>query len=392
MNMNKVLEIPYGTKDILPGEAKIKRTLEREILDTFYLWGYDEVVTPTFEYLETFQKQGPVLNEESFKFFDRNNRGLVLRNDMTAPIARMTAARLQDGKLLKRLSYMANIFRYEETQAGRQCEFTQAGVELLGTNNVAADAEVLALAIASLRASGLRDFSLSIGHSRFLEGLLEEAAVSEAEDEILRQHILNHDLVGLEESLKNISMHDDLKAIFQELLLLHGDEKLLEKISHRIKNEKSQEALANLQEIYTLLQAFGNAGCVTFDLSLIRNLNYYTGMVFEIYSSNMGFPLGGGGRYDKMMEAFGVEGPACGFALGIERLMLVLSRKHELSKSSQWDIYVGYTEDQLTKAIIKATQLRDMGKTVKMALAPCSLSEANENGKEYNCRELVFID
>lgn len=392
MNMSKVLEIPYGTKDILPGEAKSKRMLEREILDTFYLWGYDEVVTPTFEYLETFQKQGPVLNDESFKFFDRNNRGLVLRNDMTAPIARMTAARLQDGKLLKRLSYMANIFRYEETQAGRQCEFTQAGVELLGTNNVAADAEVLALAIASLRASGLRDFSLSIGHSRFLEGLLEEAAVSEAEAEILRQHILNHDLVALEESLKNMSMCDELKAIFRELLLLHGDEKLLEKISHRIKNEKSQEALANLQEIYTLLQAFGNADCVTFDLSLIRNLNYYTGMVFEIYSSNMGFPLGGGGRYDKMMEAFGIEGPACGFAIGIERLMLVLSRKHELSKTSQWDIYVGYAENQLTKAIARAAQLRDMGKTVKMALAPCSLSEANKNGKEYNCREVVFID
>ena len=141
--MSKVYQVPYGTKDILPGEMKSRRRIETAIVDVFDKWGYDEVKTPEFEYVDTFGKSGA---KGDFRFFDRNNNLLALRNDMTAPIARLTATRLNGGEKIKRLCYVANLYRYEEIQAGRQCQFEQAGVELLGASGAAADAGVMVLA------------------------------------------------------------------------------------------------------------------------------------------------------------------------------------------------------------------------------------------------------
>ena len=141
---NKVYQVPYGTKDILPGQMKTRRSVEDAIIRVFDKWGYDEVKTPDFEYVDTFGASGA---KGDFRFFDRSNNLLVLRNDMTAPIARLTATRLQGGEKIKRLCYLANLYRYEEIQAGRQCEFEQAGVEMLGASGAAADAEVIVLAV-----------------------------------------------------------------------------------------------------------------------------------------------------------------------------------------------------------------------------------------------------
>ena len=132
---NKVYQVPYGTKDILPGEMKTRRGIENAIINVFDKWGYDEVKTPDFEYVDTFGAAGA---KGDFRFFDRSNNLLALRNDMTAPIARLTATRLQGGEKIKRLCYLANLYRYEEIQAGRQCEFEQAGVEMLGASGAAA--------------------------------------------------------------------------------------------------------------------------------------------------------------------------------------------------------------------------------------------------------------
>ena len=135
--LNKVFQVPYGTKDILPGEMKRRRKIENAILDIFENWGYEEVKTPGFEYADTF---GSMVKDSDFRFFDRNNNLLVLRNDMTAPIARLAATRLQQEEGSKRLCYLANLYRYEEIQMGRQCEFEQAGVEFFGAQGAEADA------------------------------------------------------------------------------------------------------------------------------------------------------------------------------------------------------------------------------------------------------------
>ncbi len=144
-----ILQVPYGTRDVLPGEAAARRQMEDKICSLFALWGYDEVATPTFEYLDTFAGMGQP-GAGAFKFFDRKDNILMLRTDMTTPIARMVATRMRKDESVKRLSYRAQLFRYEEAQAGRQCEFTQCGIEMMGAAGAAADAEVIALAVSTL--------------------------------------------------------------------------------------------------------------------------------------------------------------------------------------------------------------------------------------------------
>ena len=191
---NKVYQVPYGTKDILPGEMKTRRGIENAIINIFDKWGYDEVKTPDFEYVDTFGAAGA---KGDFRFFDRSNNLLALRNDMTAPIARLTATRLQGGEKIKRLCYLANLYRYEEIQAGRQCEFEQAGVEMLGASGAAADAEVIVLAAEALQAAGLQKFAISLGHVDFINGLAEEAGFDAAQLQQLKDCLRRHDAVGI---------------------------------------------------------------------------------------------------------------------------------------------------------------------------------------------------
>ncbi len=392
MTENKILQIPYGTRDVLPGEARAKRVVEDKIAANFLAWGYDEVETPTFEYLDTFSLGGTGVTQESMKFLDRNNRTLVLRSDMTTPLARMVATRLDVKQYVKRLCYIANIFRYEETQAGRQCEFCQAGVELMGAKEPMADAEVLALAITSLQAAGLTDFTVSVGHAAFLKGLLEEAKLSEEKKEEVKELVLAHNAVGLEGLVKSLKLKPELKDLFSSFFFLQGHVKMLKDLTKVIKNKQSLAALKNLLDIYALAKAYGVEKYLTFDLSLIRNFDYYTGMVFEAYTPNIGFNICGGGRYDTMMKAFGQNAPATGFAMGIDRIILARRRLGTITKESSWDYFVAWKKSKQKEALVQAAKLRAKGKTVKVATHELKKADAQIRAKENNCRTLLFLE
>lgn len=387
--LNKVYQVPYGTKDILPGEMKSRRRIENAIANVFDKWGYDEVKTPDFEYADTF---GSMIKESDFRFFDRSNNLLVLRKDMTAPIARMAATRLQGGEKIKRLCYLANLYRYEEIQMGRQCEFEQAGVELLGACGAAADAEVIVLAAEALKAAGLQEFAFSLGHVGFINGLAEEAGFTPAQIAQLKDCLRRHDAVAMQQmadEMQNIS--EDVKQLFADFLFLQGGVELLDKISGVVKNERCLAALKDLRQIYTLLEAYGAGRYVTFDLGLYRSLDYYTGMLFEVYLPEMGYPVAGGGRYDKMMTGFGMNCPATGFAIGVDRVVLALERSGNLTNSRAWDVFVAWQEGNLEEAIQKAAALRSEGRSVKLATEPLTLEAAAVALKENCCNSLVYV-
>lgn len=391
MPNNKALQVPYGTRDILPGEAGARRIIESKIAATFKTWGYDEVMTPTFEYLDTFAAAGQT-SDSSFKFFDRNNNILLLRTDMTTPLARLVATRLNEGPDVKRLFYLANLFRYEDAQAGRRCEFNQAGVELMGAAGASADAEMLALAVASLQAAGLKNFVISIGQIDFINGLIEAAEVTPLQAEELKRCLISHDVVQLENLVDAGKMSDAQKKLFKELPFLHGGLELLDKVEACGLNAKSAQAIEDLRKIYALADAYGAAAYLNFDLGLLRDLDYYTGMIFEGYAEDMGFPIIGGGRYDTMMENFGKSCPATGFAIGIDRIMLILSRRGQLDNESFWDVLVAYDEGKLSQAIAQAMQLRGMGKTVKLLTEALSKQEAEMLRQVNCCGELLYIE
>lgn len=387
---NKVYQVPYGTKDVLPGEMKTRRSIENAIISVFDNWGYDEVKTPDFEYVDTFGAAGA---KGDFRFFDRSNNLLVLRNDMTAPIARLTATRLQGGERIKRLCYLANLYRYEEIQAGRQCEFEQAGVEMLGASGAAADAEVIVLAAQAMQAAGLKKFAISLGHVDFINGLAEEAGFDAAQLVQLKACLRRHDAVAMQEladAMENI--RPEIKQLFADFLFLQGGVGLLDRLEQIVTNEKALGALADLRRIYELVQAYGAAEYLSFDLGLYRSLDYYTGMLFEIYLPEMGYPVAGGGRYDKMMQRFGLHCPATGFALGVDRVLLALERNGVAQNTRSWDVLVAWSAGKLPEAIAKATALRSEGRSVKLLTEAIDLQGAALAVKEYACKSLVYVE
>lgn len=387
---NKVYQVPYGTKDILPGEMKARRGVENAIIGVFDKWGYDEVKTPEFEYAETFGSAG---TEVDFRLFDRKNNLMVLRNDMTAPIARMTATRLREGEAVKRLCYLANLYRYEEIQAGRQCQFEQAGVELMGASGAAADAEVIVLAAEALKAAGLEKFAIIVGNVDFINGLAEEAGFDAAKTQELKDCLRRHDAVAMQEMANSMQgIREEIKQLFADFLFLQGGKELVERLQGIVTNAKCQAALKDIMKIYELLEAYGIADYVSLDLGLYRSFNYYTGMLFEIYLPELGYPIAGGGRYDTMLEGFGVHAPATGFALGVDRVMLALERNGSVSNKRSCDVLVAYAEGCLEEAIKRACALRAEGRSVKLATEPMTMEAAAAAVKEYSCNSLVLVD
>ena len=387
---SKVYQVPYGTKDILPGEMKARRKVENAIIDVFSKWGYDEVKTPDFEYADTFGSAG---TEFDFRLFDRQNNLLVLRNDMTAPIARLTATRLKGGEKVKRLCYLANLYRYEEIQAGRQCQFEQAGVEMMGASGPAADAEIIVLAAEALKAAGLAKFAIIVGNVDFINGLAEEAGFTAEQTQELKNCLRRHDAVAMQELANAMEgIRPEIKALFADFLFLQGGKELVERLQTVVSNAKCQAALKDLLKIYELLEAYGIADYVSLDLGLYRSFNYYTGMLFEIYLPELGYPIAGGGRYDHMLEDFGLHAPATGFALGVDRVMLALERNGSVSNKRSCDVLVAYVEGKLPEAIKRACSLRAEGRSVKLATEPMSIEAAAAAVKDYSCNSLVLVD
>lgn len=390
---NFVPQIPYGTRDLLPREAKQKRIVEGALAELFSCWGYDEVVTPTFEYIETMTEgTGSGIGQHVFKFFDKNNRILALRPDMTTPIARVAATRLKEHPLPLRLFYLTNVFRHEQAQAGRQCEFYQAGVELLGAPGPAADAEVVALAVEAMQEAGLTNFQIGLGQVNFINGLMAESGLNPQAQQQVKCAMVTRDLVGLGEILAQSELSPAARELLQQIPLLHGREDMLTKAYRLVNNELSRAALDNLAEIHKLLTGYGVDRYVNFDLGIIRDFDYYTGMVFEGYTPGLGFPLCGGGRYDTMLAAFGVANPATGFALGIERVLLALERQGIGIPVRSKDVYIAWAEGKLPKAIEAAKECRKSGRRAELAIAGTAKEAAEAMVKEQGYEELMYIE
>ena len=373
-----ILETPYGTRDLLPEDAAEMRHMENNLSGLFRLWGYDEVVTPTIEHLETL---APRISEKNslFMLLGNQNKPLALRNEMTTPIARLVSSRLKDAPTPLKLSYFGNVFRVEQTQMGRQCEFHQAGVELMGSDTPASDAEIVALAIESVLTCGIKDFQIHMGQVDFLDGMLAYYEVEDEQCKEFKSAIERHDIVFINHLIDALPLSLEDRETLKTLPLLNGKDDLLKRLYDLPLNTQSRSAVDNLAAIYALIQSYGYEDYVRFDLGTIRDFNYYTGMVFEGYSIGLGFPLCGGGRYDHLLTEYGHPMPATGFALGVERILLALSRQGVQIRPSSKDVYIGYTDACIDKAIRRATELRRAGKVVELGMKEQSRTCAEQS-------------
>ncbi len=312
--------IPPGTRDVLPDEMRELRRLHKALIDLFEERGYGEVATPAIEYDEVLARGDGRGAENAYRFFDESGDLLALRSDMTVPIARLVASRFADAEPPLRLCYLASAYRAVRPQRGQMREFVQAGVELIGAPAPQGTAEVVEVLEAALDAAGLGRAVIGLGDADLYRQLLSEYGVEgEARDSVI-ERLAMHDLVGLEAELSGVEgIGDEQAATCVALSQLRGGSEILEQ-ARGLGGAAVERATARLQETYEELERRGVADRVQIDLGLLRDLGYYSGAILEVYDPALGHVLGGGGRYDGLMKRFGIDLPAAGFALYLERV------------------------------------------------------------------------
>jgi ATP phosphoribosyltransferase regulatory subunit len=314
-----------GTRDILPPESTRLLDVQAMVLERFRLHGFREVITPALEYSEVIEE--PRLRDASFKLFDPDNQMLLLRPEMTTPIARLVAQRLSNVPIPHKLSYGLPVYRRTSVGHGQSAEFHQAGVEVVGSTSPGEDAATIGLLVETLQSVGLRsprDFVLVLGQTAFYEGYLRRV-VPEAAPELL-EALAAKDLVRVDELSEEVPDAAEGVRRIPRIVGPATDASVLE-TAERYAEGEAAAALENLREILAHLDACGHLGSVMLDFGLIGRHNYYTGAVYEVYAAGLGFTVANGGRYDNLLQRFGEPLPATGFAISLERLISVLPEK-----------------------------------------------------------------
>jgi ATP phosphoribosyltransferase regulatory subunit len=311
--------IPSGTRDVLPDEMRELRAMTDRVRAVFERAGYGEVYTPVLEYGSTFDRADLSATRPAYRMFDEQGNVLVLRSDMTVPIARLIATRYPQAELPLRFCYFAHAYRGVRPQRGQSREFLQAGIELIGAGAPTGTAEVLTVLCEALDAAGLKTYRVGLGDASLYPALLETFGVEADDRERILGELVRGDFVGVERELEALG----LSAPDAELLLrvprTRGGPEVLEHLSGPL-----QEAGTGMRAVHALLSP-QVAERVIFDLGLVRSLGYYTGAVFQVYDPAHGVPIGSGGRYDELLGRFGRPLPAVGFALNVERLHIALT-------------------------------------------------------------------
>ncbi len=341
------LEKVKGTRDLLPEEMAKRRWVFERIREVFERYNFHEVLTPTFEYTTLFQlRSGEEVVEQLYAFDDKGGRNISLRPDMTSSVARLYVNSFQNAPKPIKWYYIANMFRYEEPQSGRYREFWQAGVELLGSDRVEADAEVIALFVESYLSTGLEDFTVNIGDRVLLD---EFARMLGVEDDVgLMRLIDKKDKMSREDfiaALGDFGLDEEGIGKVLSLIEIKGKpDEVLPKAEELFTSEAAKEEIKRLYELVDLLGAYGVREKILIDLGIARGFDYYTSIVFEAIAPNdLGIgSIGGGGRYDNLIEVFGGKPtPATGFAIGIERLIPILEWKGLIPEPKlKPDVYV----------------------------------------------------
>lgn len=316
------LHIPEGVKDYVGEEAALKECIENKVKEIFRTNSYNMVETPSFEYLDVF-----TLGEETFQqpslyhLVSRQGELMALKSDMTRSIARLVGTQKVDVEMPQRFGYLSNSFRYPERYQGKLHEFTQAGVELIGNKSLEADAEVIRVAVRCLQAAGLNDFRVHIGSGQFLEYILKDLSLDEACKMQVLKAIEKKDAVQVKEILKGAPIATPMVEVLIELIQCAGQVELLKRIKAKIPSLEAKKALEEMEQLYQLLEADGVNEKLIFDFSLMSYGQYYTGMMFQIFTLGIGSALVEGGRYDTLLERFGRNLPAVGFGMHINLVL-----------------------------------------------------------------------
>lgn len=313
--------IPSGTRDVLPDEMRELRALTARMHTVFEQAGYGELQTPALEYERTFTRDG-TSSAAAYRLFDEHGNVLVLRADMTVPIARVVGNRYASAEPPLRFCYFAQAYRSVKPQRGQSREFLQAGVELIGAPGPSGTAEALTVLCEALEAAGLRRFRVGLGDQALYPALLDRLGISPEARELILAELSAGDFVGVEREVRALGLPEGDVRLLLEVPRMRGGSEILEGL-----NGPLHDVGAGMRAILAALTP-RVAERVIFDFGLVRDardLGYYTGAIFQVYDPAHGVPLGSGGRYDELLGKFGRSLPAVGFALDVERVHVALT-------------------------------------------------------------------
>lgn len=349
--MNQI-RVPQGMRDLIFAETEKKRHLQNQIETVFEKSGYREVCTPTVEFFTTYANAfNDVRSEEMYRFFDQEGRMLVLREDMTVPIARVCASKFANARPPFRIRYTSNVFKVRHAFAGRRNEVTDCGIELIGMDE-RADLEVLVTALDVMKTFGIDGYVLEIGNPRFFRKAAEETGLSKEQTGVLADLIDRKSLVELQEFLDGLDLNAQQKEFFSQLPLLGGGKEVLKEAEALSFSEELGQEVQKLNRLYEDLKDLGYDEHISFDFGKAPHLDYYTGIIFEGYVNGVGTSVLSGGRYDSLLGKFGRDLPAIGFSVKLDYLLDILpDEKHRVLK-----LY--YPANMEKEAIRKAEELR----------------------------------
>ena len=382
-----------GMRDLLGEEAQAFTGIIGKARETALLYGYKEVITPVVESFELLSaKSGEEIRQRMFIFKDLGERQVALRPEFTASIARLATTTLKNEPKPLRLFSAGSVYRYDEPQKGRYREFYQSNFELMGSSRPEADAEIVLLTDSFMRSLCLRGYAFKIGHIGVVRGILSQENVDERTQNAILQRM---DKKEYNEAFK-LAPTEHCRNMLEGLLQLKSNNcfETVEKIKAYVAaNEIAKAAADNLGDILKLV-VDGGCPIQVVEPAFARGLEYYTGMIFEIYIPELDIALGGGGRYDRLIELFGGEAtPAVGCAHGIDRIALALqAQKNALITEGKKRVLVLAVNDPLKGEALKIAQaLRQSGVGVEFEVMGRKMGKALEDADKRKVDYAVIV-
>ncbi|MCJ7450635.1 MAG: histidine--tRNA ligase [Candidatus Nanohaloarchaeota archaeon QJJ-9] len=390
-----------GFREFLPEESKARNEVFEKISEVVESYGFREIGTPSLEPMDLYLiKSGEELVEQTYSFEDKGGRQVTLPPEETPTRARMVKENKDLTKPIKWYSF-SKFWRYENPQKGRLREFYQVNIDIFGEDSINADAEILAVAADILDALDLEEAAeLRINDRNLMEGIIQAYGIEDSLVEEILDVIDDKEKMDREEflvQLQELGLSRENAKVVDELTEIRGRfEGVLPKVENLIPDkEESEKAFERIKKLKGKLEQYGVLDRCKLDLSIIRGLDYYTGLVFEIFDKKGDLrALCGGGRYNDLIQLFnGPETPAVGFAIGDAVLEELMKREGVWPEEEfETDVYVlNVSEDVRPKAVELANELRAKGYVVETDLSGRNFGNQMDYANQINAENLVIV-
>lgn len=390
----ELIHTPEGVRDIYGKEYANKLAIQNILHKQIHLYGYQDIQTPTFEYFEVFGKEiGTTPAKDLFKFFDSDGNILCLRPDFTPSMARCAAKYFAEEDLPLRLSYLGNTFSNTSLLQGKLKETTQIGAELMGDDSVEADGEMIAMLVDALLQTGLKQFQVSVGEIDYFKGICEDLSLTNEQEKVIRDYISNKNFFAVKEYLQSENIPEEQISVIMAIEDLFGSVDMLKEAGKLSAHPLVQGAIERLKSLYEVLCAYNVEKYVSFDLGMLSSYQYYTGIIFKVYTIGIGDVVVKGGRYDKLLPYFGKNSPAIGFVIVIDDLMQALKRQKIEIAVEDNNLLIVYDGFGFAEALKEAKVHRNKGVDVQLMRYQDSKSKSDYDvyAKNHGIHQVIYL-